>query len=95
MYTGSLGSVIKESFDVAYTFARSFLHEKLGNDWLFRNDVHVHAPSGASKKDGPNDAITLVTALISLGKLGLIQPRTGQPKRELQRPDRYRSREEC
>jgi len=31
--------------------------------------VHLHAPSGASKKDGPNDAMAIVTALVSLGTL--------------------------
>ena len=28
--------------------------------------MHLHAPSGASKKDGPNDAMAIVTALVSL-----------------------------
>ncbi len=54
--------------DIAFTFARDFLKEHLNNTFLYENDVHVHAPSGASKKDGPNDSLTIATALISLGK---------------------------
>lgn len=53
--------------EISLTFARTFLKEKHNNTFLFENEVHVHAPAGASKKDGPNDSITVVTALISLG----------------------------
>jgi ATP-dependent Lon protease, bacterial type len=64
--TGSLGSVMKESMHIAYTFAKSYLHEKLNNDFLETHEVHVHAPEGATPKDGPSAGITITSGLISL-----------------------------
>lgn len=64
--TGSLQLVFKESSQIAYTFARNFLQE-LGNSFLRENEVHLHAPEGAEKKEGPNDSLTVASALVSLG----------------------------
>lgn len=70
--TGSLGNVMKESIEIAYSFAKSFLH-KLDdkNHYLDSHHLHIHFPEGASKKDGPSAGITITTALISMA--------TGQP----------------
>eukprot|EP01017_Pseudomicrothorax_dubius_P008012 TRINITY_DN12597_c0_g1_i2.p1 TRINITY_DN12597_c0_g1~~TRINITY_DN12597_c0_g1_i2.p1 ORF type:complete len:165 (-),score=61.56 TRINITY_DN12597_c0_g1_i2:62-499(-) len=38
----------------------------LNNHFLEVNDVHVHFPEGASKKDGPSAGIAITTSLISL-----------------------------
>ncbi len=45
---------MKESMQIAYTFARVFAHEKLSNTYLEKNEVHIHAPEGAVPKDGPS-----------------------------------------
>ena len=65
--TGHLGAVMKESVQIAYTYAKSFLvkHEP-ANLFLQRGNLHVHVPEGATPKDGPSAGCTIVSALISL-----------------------------
>ena len=57
---------MKESMQIAYTFAKSYLHDKLKNDFLETFEVHIHAPEGATPKDGPSAGVTITSALISL-----------------------------
>ena len=64
--TGSLGGVMKESMHIAYTFAKHFANQTLHNNFLENNEVHIHAPEGATPKDGPSAGITITSALISL-----------------------------
>ncbi|XP_053406178.1 lon protease homolog, mitochondrial isoform X2 [Mercenaria mercenaria] len=66
--TGNLGNVMKESIQLAYTFAKSYLN-KLNpeNKLLEKAHVHLHVPEGATPKDGPSAGCTIVTALLSLG----------------------------
>lgn len=65
--TGHLGDVMKESANIAFSVARSFLlaHDPQ-NDFLQKAHVHLHVPEGAVPKDGPSAGITMVTALLSL-----------------------------
>jgi Lon-like ATP-dependent protease len=65
--TGSLGNVMKESVQIAYTFAKSYLaqHEK-SNNYLQRGHIHLHVPEGATPKDGPSAGCAIVSALLSL-----------------------------
>ncbi len=65
--TGSLGDVMKESAQTAFSFIRSNAKElKIKNDVFMKNDFHIHVPDGATPKDGPSAGITITTALISL-----------------------------
>jgi len=57
---------MKESMQIAYTYAKAFLHSELKNDFLERNEVHIHAPEGATPKDGPSAGITIASSLVSL-----------------------------
>jgi len=65
--TGQLGDVIKESAELAWTYAHSVVQRLApGTQWFSEHEVHVHMPEGSVPKDGPSAGITLVTALLSL-----------------------------
>ncbi|KKR88659.1 MAG: Lon protease [Candidatus Yanofskybacteria bacterium GW2011_GWA1_44_21] len=64
--TGQLGSVMKESVQTALSFARAYVAKKGSREDFNQEDVHVHVPSGAIKKDGASAGIAMTTALISL-----------------------------
>ena len=64
--TGSLGDVMQESIQIAYTYAKYTLSTFFNNDYLEKNDVHIHFPDGASKKDGPSAGVAITSSLISL-----------------------------
>lgn len=65
--TGSLGDVMKESAQTAFSFVKSN-YEFFGiNSELFSsNDFHIHVPDGATPKDGPSAGVTIATAIVSL-----------------------------
>ncbi len=64
--TGSLGEVMKESAETAFSYARSnYRRFKIDSDIFAQNDFHIHIPDGATPKDGPSAGITILTALIS------------------------------
>lgn len=65
--TGHLGDVMKESANIAYTYAKAFLlGREPENEFLQRGHLHLHVPEGATPKDGPSAGCTMVTALLSL-----------------------------
>jgi endopeptidase La len=74
--TGSMGDVMKESIKVAFTRACTFIEEHkelLGIDKLneyikehFPSGFHVHAPEGATPKDGPSAGAAFTVGFISV-----------------------------
>jgi Lon-like ATP-dependent protease len=58
---------MKESTEIAYTFAKSLFARKLPDNAFFDNaHIHLHVPEGATPKDGPSAGITMTTSLVSL-----------------------------
>ena len=65
--TGQLGSVMQESVQAAMSVIRSRSKALgLADDFYETNDLHLHFPEGAIKKDGPSAGIAICTAIISV-----------------------------
>lgn len=64
--TGQLGDVMKESASIALDYMKAN-REKYGleNIAFDKQDIHIHVPEGAVKKDGPSAGVTLTTAILS------------------------------
>lgn len=64
--TGQLGDVMKESASIALDYMKAN-REKYGLDNIAfdKQDIHIHVPEGAVKKDGPSAGVTLTTAILS------------------------------
>lgn len=65
--TGNLKPVMKESTQIAYSFAKSVLAKHYPDNRFFDHaKIHMHCPEGAVQKDGPSAGITMATSLLSL-----------------------------
>ena len=64
--TGQLGNVMKESAQAALSFARAYVVKYGVKEDFNKDDIHIHVPSGAIRKDGPSAGIAMTTALVSL-----------------------------
>ncbi|KAI7431547.1 ATP-dependent protease La, partial [Hortaea werneckii] len=65
--TGNLKAVMKESTQIAYSFAKGLMAMKYpGNKFFEKARIHLHCPEGAVQKDGPSAGITMATSLLSL-----------------------------
>lgn len=66
LLTGKLGTVMKESAQIALSYVRSISeHYGIDKTYFREHDFHVHVPEGATPKDGPSAGITMTTALLS------------------------------
>lgn len=64
--TGSLGEVMKESASIALSYIKAnYKYFKIDYTKLIENNIHIHVPEGAIKKDGPSAGIALTLALVS------------------------------
>ncbi len=64
--TGNLGTVMKESANLAFEYLKSHTHTLDINPEVFNKwNVHMHIPEGSTPKDGPSAGITMFTALAS------------------------------
>ncbi len=64
--TGSLGDVMKESASIALSYLKSnYQYYNIDYNQLINNDIHIHVPEGAIKKDGPSAGIALTLAILS------------------------------
>lgn len=65
--TGSLGDVMQESIQAAWTVVKSRAGVLgIRRRTLERNDLHMHVPEGATPKDGPSAGIGMCTAMVSV-----------------------------
>eukprot|EP01091_Cochliopodium_minus_P001797 TRINITY_DN1176_c0_g2_i1.p1 TRINITY_DN1176_c0_g2~~TRINITY_DN1176_c0_g2_i1.p1 ORF type:complete len:995 (-),score=381.50 TRINITY_DN1176_c0_g2_i1:41-3025(-) len=67
--TGKIGEVMKESTQIALTYAKFFFQQVCdeNNRQFFQtNSLHMHVPEGGTPKEGPSAGITMVTSLLSL-----------------------------
>ena len=64
--TGQLGDVMKESASIALDYIKAHKKEYgLDKVEFDKEDIHIHVPEGAVKKDGPSAGVTLTTAIYS------------------------------
>ena len=65
-FTGSLGSISKESIEIALSYIKSNAKRfDIDEDFFLNNDFHINFTEGAINKDGPSAGISIVTAILS------------------------------
>ena len=74
--TGSLGKVMQESAEAAYSLVRAHASEwGIEPSFFAEHDFHIHVPDGATPKDGPSAGVTIMMALISHLRNEPLRPR--------------------
>ncbi len=65
--TGTLGKVMQESANLAYTYVREASDRlNLPKKYFDRHTLHLHVPAGSTPKDGPSAGVTMAASLYSL-----------------------------
>jgi Lon-like ATP-dependent protease len=65
--TGLMGSIMEESSDIAFFYARNFLYQiDPSNKYFLEHKIHMHTPDGYVSKNDSAFGVTMVTALLSL-----------------------------
>jgi len=73
--TGQLGDVMKESSQLALTYAKNFIEDiQYGNRFFETASIHMHFPAGATPKDGPSAGVSMVSCMISLALQRALKP---------------------
>ena len=73
--TGQLGSVMQESARAALSHIRQNATELgIPQEFLTKQDLHVHVPAGAIPKDGPSAGVTMATAIVSAARGIAVDP---------------------
>lgn len=66
LLTGSLGDVMKESAKAALSAVKGVAGKyKIDPKAFSKNDIHIHVPEGAVKKEGPSAGCALATVILS------------------------------
>lgn len=66
LITGQLGDVMQESAKAAMSYVRANSKSfGLKDDFYQKLDIHIHAPEGATPKDGPSAGVTMTTSIVS------------------------------
>lgn len=73
--TGQLGDVMKESVRIAYSFSKMYLAKHFPENRFFdKAQIHLHAPEGATPKDGPSAGVTITSSFLSLALNKSLRP---------------------
>ena len=65
--TGTIGDVMSESANIAYSYIQFLLSNDEETRKFFQEHIiHIHVPEGATPKDGPSAGITMASSLYSL-----------------------------
>ena len=68
-FTGSLGTVIKESIEVSISYIKSNAkYFDIDEEFFLTHDIHIHFTQSATAKDGPSAGTAITTAILSLIK---------------------------
>jgi ATP-dependent Lon protease len=73
--TGSLGEVMSESANIAYSYVQHALRaDDDARDFFLQHALHLHIPAGATPKDGPSAGITMACSIYSLVAGKMVRP---------------------